>query len=167
MLLAFAIGVAWLNDDPFAALFMSVPGILVCAYSLRIRYLKGIELYSDELVLLRNHAAPIQLGFAEIGYGPTVAMGLGMEPTLVIVRGKASILDHVIYCDRPSAERLVAEFARITKAPGSESATGLAVAVPPSWHPDPAGEHRLRWWDGVAWTEAVWDDPPEKPAPGR
>jgi hypothetical protein len=25
------------------------------------------------------------------------------------------------------------------------------------WHPDPAGRHQLRWWDGGRWTETVSD----------
>jgi hypothetical protein len=33
-------------------------------------------------------------------------------------------------------------------------AAGLAVA---GWHPDPGGTHRLRWYDGRAWTEHVHD----------
>lgn len=28
---------------------------------------------------------------------------------------------------------------------------------PPGWHPDPAGRHWWRWWDGVDWTEHVAD----------
>jgi hypothetical protein len=28
-------------------------------------------------------------------------------------------------------------------------------ALPPGWQPDPTGEHRLRYWDGVSWTENV------------
>lgn len=26
-----------------------------------------------------------------------------------------------------------------------------------AWHPDPSGRHRLRWWDGVRWTDNVSD----------
>ncbi|HYF47297.1 MAG TPA: DUF2510 domain-containing protein, partial [Acidimicrobiales bacterium] len=28
---------------------------------------------------------------------------------------------------------------------------------PAGWHPDPAGRHWWRWWDGVDWTEHVAD----------
>lgn len=27
----------------------------------------------------------------------------------------------------------------------------------PGWFPDPLGAHRLRWWDGTAWTEQTSD----------
>ena len=27
--------------------------------------------------------------------------------------------------------------------------------APPAWHPDPPGEHDLRYWDGSAWTDRV------------
>ncbi len=29
----------------------------------------------------------------------------------------------------------------------------------PGWYPDPAGEHRLRWWSGDSWTSAASDWP--------
>jgi hypothetical protein len=32
--------------------------------------------------------------------------------------------------------------------------------VPPGWHPDPSGHHRLRWWDGARWTEHIWNEAP-------
>jgi uncharacterized protein YxjI len=30
--------------------------------------------------------------------------------------------------------------------------------TPPAWHPDPAGRHQLRYWDGVVWTAHVSDN---------
>lgn len=32
-----------------------------------------------------------------------------------------------------------------------------STAPPPSWAPDPAGRHELRYWDGTLWTEHVSD----------
>src|SRR3984957_2619036 len=34
---------------------------------------------------------------------------------------------------------------------------------PPGWHPDPSGEHRLRWWDGVQWSQHTWSQGPPPP----
>ena len=33
-----------------------------------------------------------------------------------------------------------------------------AQAVPPDWHPDPAGRHQYRYWDGRSWTDHVADN---------
>ena len=39
--------------------------------------------------------------------------------------------------------------------------------APPGWHPDPSGQHRLRWWDGTQWTEHTWNDAPHASAGER
>lgn len=36
---------------------------------------------------------------------------------------------------------------------------------PAAWHPDPAGTHRLRWWDGQQWTEHYQPMPPLQQVP--
>ena len=38
--------------------------------------------------------------------------------------------------------------------------------APAGWHPDPAGTPRLRWWDGMQWTEHFTDLQPTAPAVG-
>jgi Protein of unknown function (DUF2510) len=30
--------------------------------------------------------------------------------------------------------------------------------APPGWHPDPSGQHQLRWWDGTGWSEHTWNE---------
>jgi len=46
-------------------------------------------------------------------------------------------------------------------SPGSAASTATSpsaassTAPKPSWHPDPAGRHQLRYWDGDTWTEHV------------
>ena len=35
-----------------------------------------------------------------------------------------------------------------------------ASATPADWYPDPADRTRLRYWDGVGWTERVLDEGP-------
>lgn len=32
------------------------------------------------------------------------------------------------------------------------------TSLPASWHPDPAGQHQLRYWDGTIWTDHVSND---------
>lgn len=40
----------------------------------------------------------------------------------------------------------------------TETAAPAAVPTsPPAWHPDPLGQHRLRYWDGTSWTEHTSD----------
>jgi hypothetical protein len=40
----------------------------------------------------------------------------------------------------------------------SEEAQAVAgAATPAAWYPDPSGSHSLRWWDGLRWTEFVYD----------
>ena len=47
--------------------------------------------------------------------------------------------------------------------PGAAALTALpeaaapvvAAQMPAGWHPDPAGRHQHRWWDGAAWTTHV------------
>lgn len=36
-------------------------------------------------------------------------------------------------------------------------AGGYAASTPAAWHPDPAGRHELRYWDGLNWTSHVSD----------
>ena len=42
---------------------------------------------------------------------------------------------------------------RATLAASGPVAPVTLTGPPPAWHPDPTGEHRLRWWDGTRWTE--------------
>jgi hypothetical protein len=39
----------------------------------------------------------------------------------------------------------------------SATAGATGTLPPPGWHPDPAGRHQLRWWDGSGWSEHVSD----------
>lgn len=39
----------------------------------------------------------------------------------------------------------------------SLQAAGVQLASPAAWHPDPAGRHESRWWDGRTWTDNVSD----------
>lgn len=34
---------------------------------------------------------------------------------------------------------------------------GVGTSIPPQWHPDPAGRHELRFWNGTDWSDDVAD----------
>jgi hypothetical protein len=38
---------------------------------------------------------------------------------------------------------------------------------PPGWHPDPSGQHSLRYWDGTQWTDHTQDGPPQQQLPAQ
>jgi hypothetical protein len=40
---------------------------------------------------------------------------------------------------------------------GAAGAIAGSAAQPAAWHPDPAGRHELRYWNGTAWTDDVSD----------
>jgi hypothetical protein len=40
------------------------------------------------------------------------------------------------------------------------------VRAPPGWYPDPWGDQRLRWFDGIRWTEHLGAGPPSGPPAG-
>ena len=42
-------------------------------------------------------------------------------------------------------------------APTTAPVPVAAPTSPAAWHPDPHGQHRLRYWDGSMWTEHTWD----------
>ncbi|QXC63499.1 DUF2510 domain-containing protein [Aquihabitans sp. G128] len=47
----------------------------------------------------------------------------------------------------------------MAQAPGAGwgSVPPTAAAAPGGWHPDPAGRHEQRYYDGTAWTDHVVD----------
>lgn len=49
----------------------------------------------------------------------------------------------------------------VQRAKGATMSTGETTGGAggePGWHPDPWGQHSLRWWDGNQWTDQVHDD---------
>ena len=42
-------------------------------------------------------------------------------------------------------------------APTTAPVPVAAPTSPAAWHPDPHGQHRLRYWDGTTWTDHTWD----------
>ncbi len=88
-----------------------------------------------EAVSLRKRTLTSSIDLEQSGHGWTVT---GPKPLLDWVENIAR--------DRPHAP--VGLVAKVTP-PSSEH--------PPSWFPDPAGRHELRYWDGTGWTEHVSD----------
>lgn len=52
-----------------------------------------------------------------------------------------------------TAAAVVAQRRRQVAVPVSSPAAADDAAIPADWYPDPSGEARLRYWDGVAWTD--------------
>jgi len=44
-----------------------------------------------------------------------------------------------------------------TWGPTGPGGVAPVAPAPPAWLPDPSGQHLLRWWDGLRWTEHVHD----------
>ena len=59
--------------------------------------------------------------------------------------------------NRKNIERIHATIGMALANPAA-AAPMAAQAPAGAWHPDPAGRHQLRWWDGQRWTDAVSDD---------
>jgi hypothetical protein len=81
---------------------------------------------------------------------------LGYAVTLIMVQRVA-----VAYAARIDETAAVAASAGggVVPAPSAAGAwTAAGAALPPAaWHPDPAGRHQLRWWDGAEWSRFVAD----------
>ena len=45
----------------------------------------------------------------------------------------------------------------------AEPAECIRVSAPAGWYPDPAQQHEQRYWDGMGWTEHVFDPPRPRP----
>ncbi len=68
----------------------------------------------------------------------------------------------------PASTRLGRKYGTLINMHGSRAAerpvaraepfAPSATSTPAGWHPDPAGRHHLRWWDGGAWTTHVSTD---------
>ena len=101
-----------------------------------------------------------------------LAWGLGIAlGALLVFAGLIMLIVGIVR--RSKAKRQAAApyaalpgFPPIVTAPGavpglaspSPSAPPAAVPTsPPAWHPDPLGQHRLRYWDGTSWTEHTSD----------
>jgi hypothetical protein len=89
-------------------------------------------------------------------------LSMGPPPVLVWPRiaGEDDVLDlgvrHVMTDPSPHLRTLMARVAQV-RPEIRVVARGTAPASPPGWHPDPAGRHQQRWWDGARWTEHVAD----------
>ena len=60
---------------------------------------------------------------------------------------------------------MISQLTRRTQALGALRPTPArwTDTAPPGWHPDPSGQHGLRFWDGAAWTDQVMST--ERPQP--
>ncbi len=98
--------------------------------------------------------------FVEIGHVERPPLGIQVGDEAAYAG-----LPNVIYCGRGAeAEQLAQQIARAVTsaiapppAPPPPPEPPPPPTVPADWYPDPHGKHRLRYWDGSAWTDHVAD----------
>lgn len=97
--------------------------------------------------------------FVEIGHVERPPLGIqdGDETAY-------ALQPNVIYCGRGAeAEQLAGQIARAVRTaiepppPPPPPPEPEPQQFPADWYPDPHGQHRLRYWDGSAWTDHVAD----------
>ena len=148
-------------------------GTYVSAVEFRVRrsgdYRVGIHASRPGLVM-------VQESIGQVARRSVVwALGIGLGALLVL----AGLIMLIVGIVRRSKAKQLALAATYGSAPGLPQAyTASTVAVPmtppttapvagtpptstpaspPAWHPDPHGQHRLRYWDGSTWTDHTWD----------
>lgn len=75
-------------------------------------------------------------------------------PWIVFLAGRISSPARAV----GGAPAQAAPFATTPTAVGFAPAAQAAPPAAGAWHPDPAGRHQLRWFDGSSWTPSVSDD---------
>lgn len=90
---------------PTVGLYLLPLAIFVLGMRLRVRFLSGIDLYPDKLVLHFAAKPDIHLALREIAAGPRIAWYLGGRLAWVVLRKRRSVIEYWVYCDRSAAER--------------------------------------------------------------
>ena len=103
------------------------------------------------------------------------ALGIGIG-ALIVLAGLIMLIVGIVRRSKAKQLAMAATYGSTPGAPQAYTASTVAVptgapstapvpgapptsppASPPAWHPDPHGQHRLRYWDGSAWTDHTWD----------
>jgi len=119
----------------FTALLLAGLFVLLWSYAKRGRpwaLLTALVLYASDFALTLLAPRPFTVGF----------QAMGLYFILQGYRAARAILKE------PATETNVAQ-----------ANPGQIAQSAPGWYPDPASEHELRYWDGVAWTDHVHDHP--------
>ncbi|MEO6468682.1 MAG: DUF2510 domain-containing protein [Acidimicrobiia bacterium] len=148
-------------------------GTYVSAVEFRVRrsgnYRVGIQASRPGLVM-------VQQSIGEVARRSVVwALGIGLGALLVFV-GLIMLIVGIVRRSKAKQLAMAATYGSTPGLPQAYTASTVAVpmtppttapvagtpptsppASPPAWHPDPHGQHRLRYWDGSAWTDHTWD----------
>lgn len=127
------------------------------------RILLGVEDPIDDValqvVVYAYGTVAVRPKLVQIGVEPI------LEPTGLVVevgRGRADEMTAELATPPAPSDAIAAAYgATAVAGPAPTSAPAVpaapAPAPPPGWHPDPAGRHDHRWWDGTTWTDHVSD----------
>jgi hypothetical protein len=101
-------------------------------------------------------AVALRQRWAAIVYGVLLILAAPVILLHVIVGG--SVVARLSYLAFAVAEIMAACLLLLTRSAREWFAAGRPdKRFPPRWHPDPAGRHQYRYWDGTSWTADVSD----------
>ncbi len=111
----------------------------------------GFRASTDGTYTLRFDPAESSEVMVQRTFGDQVRHNLGW--ILAVVGGGLAVVAGVILLVVGIIRRNSARRTAIAATVPAPPVFVPAPLPPPAWHPDPSGEHRLRYWDGAQWTE--------------
>ena len=110
----------------------------------------------------------VQQSIGEVARRSVVwALGIALG-ALLVFGGLIMLIVGIVRRSKAKQRAMAATYGSTPGLPQAYTASTVAVPTgapvpgapptsPPAWHPDPHGQHRLRYWDGSTWTDHTWD----------